>query len=336
MKQLIFTFILSFVGLTYSANAQVEDMQKLENLKYYLASLKDNALSMRYYTDSTKIINLLDKIDVFTAEIEAELDKIVLPETEITEMTSEAKEPVSDGRVEDLGDYSKWPETNDEGQPNDDNSGSLGLSKYMPFKNKFNTSFEIQFGINALQQGNAAPAGILSPEINTGGSWYWDFAIKRRARLGGKDSKVALNYGLSYLINRLKIENDLRLTNVGDVPVFVEVDDVKENPKLNVGYLNVPLSLSFSLSKKTKLNVGGYIGYRVHTVQKFELKTQDEKIHEQRYDGYQLNDWMYGATASLDISGFDLIARYNFSKLFKDNPNYDFNTFMIGTSISLF
>ena len=335
MKQLIFTCILSFVGLSFSVNAQESDTEKLENLKYYLSSLKDNAQSMRYYTDSTKIISLIDQLDGITAALETELNSIVLPEPEIVDVTPVEEVPATEEKVENLEDYSTWPETNEEGQNNDGND-NLGLSKYMPFKNKFNTSFEIQFGINALQQGNAAPTGILSPDINPGGSWYWDFAITRRARLGGKDSKVALNYGISYLKNRFKLENDLRLTAVDGVPVFQEVADLKDNPKLNIGYLNVPLSLSFALSNKTKLKVGGYVGYRVHTVQKFHLKVQNEKIHEQRYAGYELNDWMYGATASLDISGFDLIARYNFSKVFKDNPNYDFNTFMIGTSVSLF
>jgi len=335
MKQFILTCILSFVGLSYTVNAQESDYDKLENLKYYLSSLKDNAQSMRYYTDSTKIISLLDQLDVITAALENEINTVVVPKPEITEVMPEVDAPTTDETNEGMGDSATWPETGDESQNNDSND-NLGISKYMPFKNKFNTSFEIQFGINALQQGNAAPSGILSPEINPGGSWYWDFALTRRARLGGKNSKVALNYGISYLKNRFKIENDLRLTAVDGVPVFQEVADLKDNPKLNIGYLNVPLSLSFALSKKTKLKVGGYVGYRVHTVQKFHLKTQNEKIHEQRYAGYELNNWMYGANASLDIGGFDLIARYNFSKLFKDNPNYDFNTFMIGTSVSLF
>jgi Outer membrane protein beta-barrel domain len=335
MKQFILTCILSFVGLSYTVNAQESDYDKLENLKYYLSSLKDNAQSMRYYTDSTKIISLLDQLDVITTALENELNTVVVPEPEITEVMPEVEVPTTNETNENMGDSATWPEMNDESQ-NDDSNDNLGISKYMPFKNKFNTSFEIQFGINALQQGNAAPSGILSPEINPGGSWYWDFALTRRARLGGKNSKVALNYGISYLKNRFKLENDLRLTAVDGVPVFQEVADLKDNPKLNIGYINVPLSLTFSLSKKTKLKVGGYVGYRVHTVQKFQLKTQNEKINEQRYAGYELNDWMYGATASLDISGFDLIARYNFSKVFRDNPNYDFNTFMIGTSVSLF
>ncbi|HMU05008.1 MAG TPA: hypothetical protein PJ990_15345, partial [Saprospiraceae bacterium] len=119
MKQLIFTCILSFVGLSFSVNAQESDTEKLENLKYYLSSLKDNAQSMRYYTDSTKILSLLDQLDGITAALETELNSIVLPEVEPEFVNQELAETTTEEKVENLEDYSTWPETNDEGQNND-------------------------------------------------------------------------------------------------------------------------------------------------------------------------------------------------------------------------
>ena len=334
MKKVNLLLSALFVLFSLMVNAQSEEQIRLDNLRYYLASIKDYNLSMRYYTDSVKIINLLDQMDAITASLEEELNNIVIPETIIEQTFPDTIVPEEESKIE-TQDVFTWSDT--EVKTENENESGIGLSKYMPFKKKFNTNLKIEFGINSLHQITDAPNGILSPEINTSGSWYWDFGLTRRARLGGKDSKVAINYGISFLKNRFKIENDLRLTiNADKNPEFVGVPDAKDNPKLNVGYLNIPLSLNFSLSKKTKLELGGYAGYRIHTVQKFHLKTSSETIHENRYAGYNLNKWIYGATAGLDISGFDLIVRYNFSKLFKDNPNYDFNTFMIGTSVSLF
>ena len=334
MKKVNLLLSALFVLFSLMVNAQSEEQIRLDNLRYYLASIKDYNLSMRYYTDSVKIINLLDQMDAITASLEEELNNIVIPETIIEQTFPDTIVPEDESKIE-TQDVFTWNDT--EVKTENENESGIGLSKYMPFKKKFNTNLKIEFGINSLHQITDAPNGILSPEINTSGSWYWDFGLTRRARLGGKDSKVAINYGISFLKNRFKIENDLRLTiNADKNPEFVGVPDAKDNPKLNVGYLNIPLSLNFSLSKKTKLELGGYAGYRIHTVQKFHLKTSSETIHENRYAGYNLNNWIYGATAGLDISGFDLIVRYNFSKLFKDNPNYDFNTFMIGTSVSLF
>lgn len=329
-----FTFLIT-LGIFASLSAQEDAAAKHEYARYYNSAIRENASYMKEYTDSTKVIELLNQIEGLTVNIDAELDKVVLPvmEEEIIEVP-QIEESEYDTRIEDLDDFTTWTET-DNGEDSD--SGSrLGLSKYMPFKNKYNTSFDIQFGINSFQTGTESPSGVLSPDINTAGSWYWEFALMRRARLAGKNSKVAVTYGISYLKNRFKIENDVRLTVDGEIPVFVAVADAKENPKLNIGYLNIPLGINFKLAKKTTLKLGGYAGYRVHTVQKFKLKPANETIYENRYGGYELNNWVYGATASLDIAGFDIVAKYNFSKVFKDNPNYDLNTFMIGTSVSLF
>jgi len=335
MKKVTFLLFSLIIFLATILPAQTDDQAKLDNLNYYLSSIKDYSQSMRYYTDSTKILSLLDQLDNISSLLQEELNNIVIP-------SEQPIEPV-------LQDTTTWPteqpsETLDNNPWNtgdvkdsDNDEGGIGVSKFMPFKNKSNTNFKISFGINSLFKGADVPSSILEPEINTAGSWYWDFALTRRARIGGKDSKVAINYGISFLKNRFKIENDLRLiSNLAKNPEFVAVPEAKSNPKLNVGYINVPLNIHFALSKKTKLELGGYAGYRIHTVQKFQLKTSQETIHENRYAGYNLNNWIYGTTASLDISGFDIIFRYTFSKLFKDNPNYDYNTFMIGTSFSLF
>lgn len=331
----IFNSLIILVLMTSftSLQAQNEDHDKLENLKYYLTSLKDNAQSMRYYTDSVKVLNLLDQIEVLAANIEVEVNRVVLPPVEEPQTVIETTETeiVTDPTIENPD--MTQPEENSD-YP--DQEGGLGISKFMPFKKKFNTKLNIEFGINSLLSGDKV-ANVIYPEINTGGSWYWDFALVRSARLGGKESKVAFNYGLSFLKNRFKFENDIRLiSNSNGQPEFVAIENVKCSPKLNVGYLNLPLSFTFAFTKKLNVEIGGYVGYRIHTVQKVQLKEGKESIDEQRYASYHLNNWVYGGKISIDISKFNLIGRYNLSKLFKDNPNFDYNTFMVGTSVSLF
>ena len=344
MKTVKLFLVLLFCHLVAISSAQTDDQVKLDNLKYYLSVVKEYAQSMRYYTDSVKIISLLDQMDVLTSELDQELNNIVIPEAMATEslpVGDTLTDIANESKIETLDGYkttdpAAMPSSNQETTAENE-SGGIGISKFMPFKKKFNTSFKIQFGINSLHRGIDPGSGVLSPVINTAGSWFWDFSLVRKARLGGTGSKIAINYGLSFLKNRFSIENDLRLaTNTTDKPEFILVQDLKDNPKINVGYLNIPLSLSFALSKKTKFEAGGYIGYRIHTVQKINLKKIKENIYEHRMAGYYLNNWVYGATASLDISGFDIIFRYNMSKLFKDSSRQDFNTWMIGTSISLF
>ena len=79
----ILPLLTFFIGFGSNVSAQSDDQLKLENLKYYLTSFKDNSQSMRYYTDSVKILHLLDQIDVLTAGLEAELDKINITIAEV-------------------------------------------------------------------------------------------------------------------------------------------------------------------------------------------------------------------------------------------------------------
>ena len=70
-------------------------------------------------------------------------------------------------------------------------------------------------------------------------------------------------------------------------------------------------------------------------MQKVSLKEGYESIEEHRHSGYLLRNFIYGASAGIDVSGFRLVGRYNFTNLFRDNPNYEYNTWMIGTYFKL-
>lgn len=327
MKSLTFT-LLAFVISLPILSAQNEDRDKYETLQYYISSIRNDVESARYYTDSIKVLNLLDEINTTVDNIDIEVEAFIVPETVMLTETEEIDDIVAEEEMP----AEDWNNDTD----GDNGRGVLGnMSKYMPFKNKSKTKFTVEVGINSLQQ-TLTGAQTAGPDLNNGGSWYWDFGIQRQLRIGGNNSKVAFNYGISYLLNRFKFEEDVRLTTIDGNPAFVPVADAKNDPKLNIGYLTVPLGFSFKMGKKFTLNLGGYAGYRVHTVQKIKLRTGNETIEEKRYSSNQLNNWVYGGQASIDINGFDIVARYNLSPLFKDNPNFDYNTFMIGTSFSFF
>lgn len=333
MKKSFVIFIFISIFCTSSGICQNEAQVKLDNMKYYLSVIKEYAQSMRQYADSTKIIQLLDQMDEVTLALEDEVYKITVPEEQANTVNNESQQSEQKSETEMTEESTK--ETFPKYEKPQDSGGAL--SKMLPFKNKFNTSIKFQFGINALIDHNEPRAGILSPEINTGGSWYWDVALVRKARLGGENAKVALNYGLGYLKNTFDIENDLRLvSNNTNKPEFVAVPDAKDHPTMSTGHIYLPLSLTFSLSRKVKIEAGGYFGYRVASSQKIELKSNKEIIHEHRKSSYNFNNWVYGTQFSLDVSGFDLIFRYNASKLFKESSIHDLNTWMVGTSFSLF
>lgn len=332
----LFTVIALFCFSIFSYS-QNDAQNKLDNLKYYASVIREYSQTMRYYADSARILQLLDQMDEITISLEDEINKIVIPEEQdvadnpeekAKDQNTETNKPENtDSNLDQMPKYEDYEK---------ESSGST-LSKMLPFKNKFNTSIKFQFGINSLIKSIEPSAAILSPDIQPGGSWYWDIALVRKARLGGSDSKVAFNYGIGYLRNRFKIENDLRLvSNTQNKPEFVALADVKDHPRIGIGFINIPLSFTYAISKKVKLEAGGYLGYRVSTTQNISLKNNKELIEEHRRASYNLNNWVYGTQFALEVSGFDLIFRYNMSKLFKDSSVHDLNTWMVGTSFSLF
>lgn len=325
MKNQNLFLTLSFMFLGLLGWGQSEDHDKLENLKYYNSAIKDNVQGMRYYTDSANVLSILDQMDGLTNQLDTEFEKVALPE--IPEMDTDS-DMIEDFEEEYNND---WSIDNQE----TDDDGGIGISKVIPFGNRINTKAKIDFGVNLLLNQNNE-SNILAPEVNTGRSWYWEWGVFNQAKLGSKTSKVAINYGLSYLINRFTFSNDIRLTtDASDNPLFISVDNLTKGPKLNVGYITLPVSLKWSLAKKYSLELGGYAGYRVHSVQKFQLRRDNEDIREFVYARHQLNNWMYGASLNLQVKSINLTAKYNVSNIFKDNDNYDFRILMLGTTFKL-
>ncbi|MEZ4909814.1 MAG: outer membrane beta-barrel protein [Saprospiraceae bacterium] len=326
MRLLITCLIITF--FTLQGYSQNEQYYNLENQKYYLSSIQDNIESLRVYSDSATIWPYLDKMSIITNDIDTELNKIVVEAPIEEEMVEETIETEGDTKEETLENY---PWDNDKKGDMDDDDDS-GMSKFIPFRNKIKTDFVIQFGVNGLMADDNL-SGENSPEINTGGSWFWDFGISRKVRIGNKTSKVATYYGISYLINRFKINNDLRLSTVGDNGVWI--DETLVSNRINIGYLNIPVGLIFKIGKKSSIQLGGYAGYRVYTAQNLHIENGSEDIYQKRKDRYGLNNWMYGAQAGLDLKGFDLNFKYNFSTLFENPSPTDSNIWMIGTSIRI-
>lgn len=338
MKRICTLAVIVLISLR--VNAQTNPQEDYDNILYYLSAIRDHAASIRSTTTSEKVSNMADRINIIADSIASEIQSAadaqpgepVAEEYPVYDEADDMDSTRYDTEIIEIETEIELEEA-DKTEPEE----GVSVSRFIPFNKKFNTIFRVETGVNNLVENHTRQQGLQYPEINTGGSWYWNWTLMRRARLGGKGSRVAVNYGFSYLLNRYQIENDLRLTtNENQEVSFVPVEDARKNPKLSIGYITVPVSFSISLGRKTKIELGGFAGYRVHTVQRFNLKTNRESIKEHRYARYGLNNWQYGAFASIDIKGIDLIFRYVPVSLFEDNQDYDYQTLMVGTSMSFF
>ncbi|MBK9255751.1 MAG: hypothetical protein IPM42_09715 [Saprospiraceae bacterium] len=327
---LIFVLWFSF------GQAQSEAVIKLENNRYYISYIQDYIRAMQADSESLEMSSLLLQMDSLSVLVSEELEKMA--ETIKEEPVEMYEDSIGDTQTDivspDDSTYS-WPDYGYEDQ-NSSGSSDFGIDKFMPFKNKSNTSLVVQFGLNGLQEFNERMSNVTYPELSNGGSWFWDFGLSRKVRIGGKDSKVALHFGISYLLNKFKFENNVRLFQINEKPAFGLEGNLRGNPRLSIGYLNLPVGIKFNFSKKFRLDFGGYAGYRVRSSQSLHYNGENEEIHQTLRGSWKLNNWIYGLSAGVGIGPFNLIGRYNLSSLFRDNTTYDYNTFMFGTSVSLF
>ncbi len=350
-RALVCFFVL--LGIASNASyAQVSAREKLENQKYYQSFIKDNINYMREYVDSSNIKLMLNSMEQINEKIETELGKIELPpdienESGYEEMPATYPDTVDVTMSEDieteeedvtLGGDPEMPEEKIDDlfkMPEADEDSMSPLDKYLPGrkKDKINkTSFIINYGLNFL--GEPEGAGNR-PVAKTWKSWFWEYGIQNRVRLGAS-KKAYLTYGITYLRNRFSLDNPVQLANVRttgieeNIPIFVNVENTKEDPKLRISYLTVPLSFRFKIAKKTYIDLGGFVGYNLVNSQTHVFKILNEKISEKRTGDYGVNDWTYGATAALKLFDTRFVFKYNLAPLFVENSNYNTNLLMIG------
>ncbi len=350
MKSNILTIAILFFVATFATAqddkkttpAPTEKTQKEKDIDQSLSNIKKELEKIKSNVDSAKLREIAKTLEKSADEIASEIEGIA---SEIEEKADKLDEKYGNKG-------NKTEKKSDDNDDNDDDEEKGDIynkdkkSDKKP-KNPFNfkekkpkverrtkTYFEVQTGLNGLIDGNGtAIATRTYPKVNTW-SWYFDYGMKWKTRIGKVGSPVSVNYGLSYLRNKYRFENDTKITlSATGNPVFEVLTNTANDPKLITGYITVPIGIDVKVGKKGKFGVGAYGGYRVTSRQILEYKTGSEKVEESRRASYGLNDIVYGASAKIGVGGLTLTGRYNFSPLFDSkNADYKYNTYMLGLS----
>lgn len=197
----------------------------------------------------------------------------------------------------------------------------------MPKRNsrlKMNTFFRIGFA-TALENGtNPADA----PDINFWRSAMMEIGLKFRNRLNASGS-VGLNYGVSYLYYDFDTKNQVpEYLGSKDKIIFHKQSDLKDSD-FGASYVSVPVAFDFGVSKRLKVDVGGYIGILLNGFSSIESTTAfDQKIYTTSYARYNMNSFIYGVHLGFGFRNGGIYAKYNLNSMFKDT--YNLNPFSVG------
>lgn len=323
------TLFLTSLSFTVFAQTQKDiiarQMDYLEAAKTNLSYVQESSETGYVKLSADSMIQKMDLMLSYLQSLQVVED--------VNETIADMEEDASDTEIyidetieQDTNEFPPYIENPDEEEAGLSNPV---LDKFNPFK-KMKTNFILETGLNNYYMSLSTSGS--EPTVNTGRSWFWNFGL---VKIIPVTKKLNISAGITYLRNRFRFSNDVRLIAEGNpgAPDFIAVDNTVSDPKVITSYFTLPVSFTYKLNKTFHITLGGFGGYHLGTIQKLNLKVGEEEIREYRNGAYGVNKWIYGVKAGLGLGGFDLFCQLNLANYFETNKKYDYKLYMIGTSL---
>lgn len=165
-------------------------------------------------------------------------------------------------------------------------------------------------------------------------SHFYELGFTWKTRLSKEPSKTYFKYGVSFLWNNLRAENNkYHLLNGDETLLSVNTNNLTESRLRHVQMI-FPMHLEFDFSKNKKYSddkvvdrthqsirfgVGGFFGFKLGTRQYLEYKNaQGVTVEEVQKNSFNTNTINYGLSAYFAYRGYGLYAKYDLNPLFKN------------------
>ena len=166
------------------------------------------------------------------------------------------------------------------------------------------------------------------------GSKSVEIGYIRNTRLLKNNNLLHLNYGLSWMMNKLKMKEDEHFVKNGNITEIVPYPKETIKSKFKTMYLILPITLELDFTEpvqykdKTyypaqmgfRLGVGTYVGALLATKQKVKYTENGSTHKDMNRKEYNVNEWTYGVSAHIGYGWLSFYARYSLVPLFTNNP----------------
>lgn len=192
------------------------------------------------------------------------------------------------------------------------------------------SQFVFAFGGNNLVTNNA----LAHSDFKYWGSHFYEWGLTNNTRILKDNNLLHLKYGLSLQYNNLRpTDNRLFDENAKQTDLVEAGIHLKDSRFRNVN-LVVPLHLEFDFSgsemkddkrifkthQSFRVGLGGYAGFNLKSKQILEFEDADGNDVTQKTKGsYNVNDFIYGASAYVGYKEISLYVKYDINPLFKNN-----------------
>ena len=202
------------------------------------------------------------------------------------------------------------------------------------------SQFVFALGLNHL----ATNKSVANSDYRYLGSHFYEWGATANTRILKNSNLLHAKYGLSVMYNNLRPTDDRFFAESGkQTNLETSVVKLDESRFRNV-YLVVPLHLEFDFSgtkqsgdktifrthQSFRMGLGGYFGANLKSKQILKYESLDGNNVKERTKGdFNVNDFIYGASAYIGYKDISLYAKYDISPLFSDN-SIDQNNVSLG------
>ncbi|QNM86916.1 hypothetical protein H9W90_07340 [Polaribacter pectinis] len=204
-------------------------------------------------------------------------------------------------------------------------------------KNKKSRSTTSQFvfamGVNNVLNDNDL-SSLDNSEYQFWRSRFYELGFTWKTRFSKEPSQLYFKYGVSFLWNNLRLEDNRIHVKNGDITEIQTFNNQLSESRLRHVQMNFPLHLEWDLSKNktykdgfkrdrtnesVRLGVGGFVGFKLGTRQYLEYKDANNvDVKEVQKDNFNMNTINYGVSAYLGYRSTSFYVKYDLNPLFQN------------------
>jgi hypothetical protein len=220
--------------------------------------------------------------------------------------------------------------------------------KYRGLGNRTTSQFVFAFGVNNVLDNNDF-SSLNNSEYQFWRSRFYEVGFTWKTRINRRPSELYFKYGISFLWNNLRPENNQFHVKKDKVTELQDFPGNLSESRLRHVQMNFPMHLEWDLSKNrvfkdggtsdrthrsVRLGVGGFVGFKLGTRQYLGHEDPNNiDIKEVQYDNFNMNTVNYGLSAYIGYKSASLYLKYDLNPLFKNTETrnismgvrFDFN-----------
>lgn len=204
-------------------------------------------------------------------------------------------------------------------------------------KNKYQRSTTTQFifamGVNNVLNDNKLST-LNNSEYQLWRSRFYEVGFSWKTRFAKKPSQFYFKYGISFLWNNLRLEDNRIHIKNRDVTEIQDFADPLSESRLRHVQMNFPAHIEWDFSKNKKyksgkvrdrtnralrIGLGGFVGFKLGTRQYLEYRdVNNVEIEQVQFDNFNMNIFNYGLSTYVGYRDTSFYVKYDLNPLFQN------------------